>query len=246
MRASQIRASWLAVSAVLLLCGLPFAAAQVHGVPASVTSFGFGGNFSPTPGVPASVTSLGPNGFGNSPRIFGGFGSCCFNPVISGNFHPPVFHSRGFHHRHHFFGGIPVFSVPYTPVIVVQPGAEDYADYAEEEDAPGPTIFDRNGALWQRFTPRQPQPAPATASAPVATPSAQPTELERIVAQPNTVLVFKDGHQSEVQNYAIVSNTLFDVSEGRTHKIQLADLDLAATQKANDDRGVDFKVPVTQ
>jgi hypothetical protein len=57
------------------------------------------------------------------------------------------------------------------------------------------------------------------------------------------VLVFKDGHQAEVQNYAIVAGTLFDLGAGRTHKIQLADLDLPATRKVNDDRGVDFQVP---
>ena len=45
--------------------------AQIHGVPASVTSFGFGGSDNPTPGVRASVTSLGPNGYGNSRPVFG-------------------------------------------------------------------------------------------------------------------------------------------------------------------------------
>jgi hypothetical protein len=64
-----------------------------------------------------------------------------------------------------------------------------------------------------------------------------------VSAQPYTVLVFKDGHQSDVLNYAIVGDTLFDFAEGRTRKILLADLDLKATQKANDDRGVDFQIP---
>jgi hypothetical protein len=57
------------------------------------------------------------------------------------------------------------------------------------------------------------------------------------------VLVFKDGHRSEVLNYAIVGDTLFDFGDGRTRKILLADLDLSATRKANDNRGVDFQVP---
>jgi hypothetical protein len=63
------------------------------------------------------------------------------------------------------------------------------------------------------------------------------------VAQPTTVLVFKDGHRSEVVNYAIVGDTLFDFAEDRARKILLADLDLAATREANDDRGVEFKLP---
>ena len=61
--------------------------------------------------------------------------------------------------------------------------------------------------------------------------------------QPSTLLVFKDGHRSEVQNYAISGSTLFDLSGGRSHKIQLADLDIPATLKANDDQGVDFQLP---
>jgi hypothetical protein len=68
-----------------------------------------------------------------------------------------------------------------------------------------------------------------------------------VAAQPSTVLVFKDGHRSEVLNYAIVGNTLFDfdLAAGRTHKIVLADLDLPATRKANDERGVDFQIPAS-
>jgi hypothetical protein len=61
---------------------------------------------------------------------------------------------------------------------------------------------------------------------------------------PSTVLVFRDQHQQEVQNYAIVGQTLWAFAPQRTQKIPLADLDIAATQKANDDRGVDFHVPI--
>ncbi|MGA2358561.1 MAG: hypothetical protein ABSF66_06145 [Terriglobales bacterium] len=46
-------------------------------------------------------------------------------------------------------------------------------------------------------------------------------------------------------NYAIVGDTLFDFGTGRTKKILLTDLDLPATRKANDDRGVDFQVPAS-
>src|SRR5258706_1473011 len=47
--------------------------AQIHGVPASVTSFGFGGSGNSTPRVPDSVTSLGPNGYGDSLPAFRNF-----------------------------------------------------------------------------------------------------------------------------------------------------------------------------
>src|ERR1700681_2152369 len=58
------------------------AQAQINGVPASVTSFGFGGSNNPNPGVRASVTSLGPNGYGNSRPAFG---NCCANFFFPSN-----------------------------------------------------------------------------------------------------------------------------------------------------------------
>jgi hypothetical protein len=59
---------------------------------------------------------------------------------------------------------------------------------------------------------------------------------------PATVLVFRDQHQQEVRNYAIVGQTLWSFGP-RTQKIPLADLDLIATTKANDDCGLTFRVP---
>jgi hypothetical protein len=46
-----------------------------------------------------------------------------------------------------------------------------------------------------------------------------------------------------VNNYAIVSQTLYDLTPGHPRKIALADLDLPATEKQNDDRGVTFQLP---
>jgi hypothetical protein len=40
-----------------------------------------------------------------------------------------------------------------------------------------------------------------------------------------------------------VGSNLFDLTPGHRLKIALSDLDLPATQKANDDQGVDFKLP---
>jgi len=61
---------------------------------------------------------------------------------------------------------------------------------------------------------------------------------------PATLLVFRDQHKEEVSNYAIVGQTLWSFSGQRTKKIPLADLDIVATEKANDDRGVTFRAPV--
>ena len=60
-----------------------------------------------------------------------------------------------------------------------------------------------------------------------------------------TVLVFRDQHREEVQNYAIVGQTLWTFAPQHTQKIPLSDLDIPATEKANDERGVSFHVPGT-
>ena len=57
------------------------------------------------------------------------------------------------------------------------------------------------------------------------------------------MLVFKDGHTLEVKNYAIQGDLLYDLTPGHPRKITLADLDMSATQKQNDDRGIDFQLP---
>lgn len=76
-----------------------------------------------------------------------------------------------------------------------------------------------------------------------APPRPAPEEKQGTPVVPATVLVFRDEHQQEIQNYAIVGQTLWNFSPGRTQKIPLASLDLPATEKANDDRGVTFRVP---
>ena len=58
-----------------------------------------------------------------------------------------------------------------------------------------------------------------------------------------TELVFRDKHTEEVQNYAIVGQTLWILSAQRARKIPLTELDIPATKKVNDDRGVEFQYP---
>jgi hypothetical protein len=68
-------------------------------------------------------------------------------------------------------------------------------------------------------------------------------EAQGAPIMPATVLVFRDQHRQEVQNYAIVGQTLWNFAPQHTQKIPLADLDLAATAKANDENGVTFRAP---
>jgi hypothetical protein len=74
--------------------------------------------------------------------------------------------------------------------------------------------------------------APAPAAAPVKEDNG-----------PATVFIFKDGHQIETRNFAIMGETLYDFSGTVLKKVQLTDLDKNATVKANDDRGITVKLP---
>ena len=58
-----------------------------------------------------------------------------------------------------------------------------------------------------------------------------------------TVLVFRDKDTQEVENYAIVGETLWIFDEQRATKAPLSSLDVDATTKLNEQRGVEFSMP---
>jgi hypothetical protein len=72
--------------------------------------------------------------------------------------------------------------------------------------------------------------------------SAQSASNER--PQPATTLIFKDGRRMDVHNYVIAKGTLTVLDGGTRQRIALSQIDIPATQKANEDRGVTFKAPV--
>ncbi len=64
------------------------------------------------------------------------------------------------------------------------------------------------------------------------------------------MLVFRDGHQEELSNYTIINGTLYTKSDywstGSWNKqIQLASLDIPATVKLNQERGLRFGLPAS-
>lgn len=207
--------------------------AQVNGVPPSVTSLGFGGRF--INGAPASTITLGPLGYGyRDSGNWSVFGNCCANFFLPANPAPSLFSG---HHRSHKkkvdASLVGVIEPVYVPYAVTDAEGDD--DDSGKDLAAGPPA---STPMTRGSVDRDSGGKAATAVA------EDPNEEPAAVAiQPPTVLVFKDGHQFDVLNYAIVGDTLFDFADGRTRKILLADLDLPATHKVNDDRGVDFQIP---
>ena len=199
--------------------------AQINAPPTSVTSPGFGGRA--INGTPPSVTSLGPRGFAPNAGV-------PFRPTFNG--------PHNGHHRRNRDGAT---FVPYLYAYPV-PYAVDSNDYTDVPEAPeddpnyqgGPTVFDRRGSGARSYVPPV-EDAPAAhadvESDPIAS-DAQP-------APPPTVLVFKDGHQLDVSNYAIVGNTLFDLTPGHPRRVALADLNLDSTRQQNEANGIIFQLP---
>ena len=204
------------------------AVAQINATPPSVTSTGFGGRA--INGTPPSVTSLGPHGY--TPG---------FNPAFPNSRSTFGMSSGPGHHTHHRprfpQGDLVYYATPYYGYYDNGTDPQNYAQNyaAEDEYNGGPTVLDRRGPGYIPPVYDPEQPSDSTAAATPAEAASEPSTP--------TVLIFKDGHQLEVENYAIVGTTLYDLTEGHRRKVALADLDLTATSQQNDDRGIDFHLP---
>lgn len=214
-------------------------------------------------GPPASVTSIQPAAPGAAkatagPTVTSGSFSPTFVPGVRARHHNGR-HSSGSGSGRGRFGTqfapdwafSPGFIAVPVPVPVdadgnpIQPGdPETMAQQQAEDEAPAYTVFEhrnRNAFPMNDYSEMRSsvmRPRAIEPSTEATTPS--------VPEQPATVLVFRDGHQLEITNYAIQSGTIFNMSDNGPRKIALADLDVDKTVKANDERGVDFTVPTAR
>ena len=177
---------------------------------------------------PTGVTPLGPLGGAPNSR---------------GVFLAPNMPRNGEHRHHHphdaaLAPGL-VYPVPYAVDAGATKDNEDPNENEDDEHLGGPTIFDRRGSGANSYVPPVKDLSP-----PPARQGDDAAETPQPPPQP-TVLVFKDGRNLEVGNYAILGQAIFDLTPGHARKIALADLDLEATRQQNDDRGVTFQLPAS-
>ena len=209
------------------------AQAQINGVPSSVTSQGFGGRA--INGTRPSVTSLGPRGITPNQQVTFSTNGVNFNRNRNDR------DRDGHHHHHHFVQYVPPYvyaPFPYAIDIGAMEDDNSSDDQADTYDG-GPTIFDRRGQGADSYIP----PVKDVRPRPAAQNDDEKADADPPQPQEPTTLVFKDGRKMEVGNYAIVGATLFDLTPGHPRKVAVADLDLDATQKQHDDRGVVFRLP---
>jgi hypothetical protein len=232
---------WLAVAAL----GALFAASPLWG---QRRGGGFGGH--------AGFASRGPGGGNMRGPAMGGFHRSGFPNGTRPGFRPgfgrgPFFGNRfgnRFHHHHYPYWGYG-YGYPWGwgwgyPWDYGDLGWYDNSSYAQQyypQDDYSNQYYGQNNQVQEQQAEidrlndqverlREERDRQRQAAAPEAKP--QPTEL-----------VFRDKRTEEIQNYAISGQTLWVLTEQRARKIPLSEIDLAATRKVNEDRGVDFEIP---
>src|SRR5581483_2875283 len=225
--------------------------AQMRGSPSGRPSFAPRGS------------AFGGHGFGSShfgPRFGGGFGHFRggFSPRFGNGFRGGFggFHSH-FHSGFRFYGGFgypfprfyagfgypwygayayPVYSYPVysypTYSYPVAPYSDRYdsdLDYSYQQK--------RNMEELDRLEDRVRRLEEQRASANVPRPPQYEAETK---SSSPIVLIFRDQHTLEAENYAIVGQTIWLFNEQRAKRVPISEIDIAATERANLERGIDL------
>ena len=145
----------------------------------------------------------------------GGFYNAFYNPYY---WQPPLYPASA------FFAGS--YAGPYADPYYAAPSqAHSDVDLAYEVGR----LTSEIEQLRREQIHAAPQPPP-----PPEPPPAPPRAAEKPAAP--ITLVFRDGRQLSIQNYAIVRETLLPLGGGAPARIPLTDLDIEATQRANPGR----------
>jgi hypothetical protein len=157
-------------------------------------------------------------------RSTGYFGDNGFGPYFYSDFDP----------------GVGLNDAPAPQYIVQQAPPAPVQHHSE------PMLLELQDDHWARITNGGSQ-AGAQLSEP--TPSGAKTHrTSESESLPPATLVFRDGHQEQIGKYMIVGSTIFTrtdfwTSGSWTRKVEVAELDIPATLKLNQQRGAKFSLP---
>ena len=239
------------------------------GVPGSATSFtafnpppsmGFTA-FNPPPSMGFTAFNPPPSYGTNSASFRGNSGVSVSVDINAGWGRGGRHHSRGYGYGYGYGYAPIVYPYPVYVPVETEP-AQPVAD------VPSGNALDRE--MWSRAAERDPNLTAGSASSSAASndlrsndprygthyldsrEAAGAASNQKADSAPapkedngqSIVLILRDGTRVELGNYAIVGQNIFDLGSAPHHKkIPLAGVDLAATQKANDALGLDFKLP---
>ena len=155
-------------------------------------------------------------------------------------------------HRHPL-GRSPFFYGYGAPYFYTDYYGPDDLEYARSEPSPEPApsarpnpqplpepvLLELHGSQWVKVT------SFGETSQQAMNPSSQSASAKPMAA---AVLVYRDGHSEEISSYSIIDRVMYTKSDyyssgSWTRSIQIADLDLPATLKQNQQRGVKFDLP---
>ena len=156
------------------------------------------------------------------------------NACFTNPFFDPFF-CRHFFFRNPIFFNQVVLPYPiYYPIYADQPYAADQQAYVAEQGRENELVQKIDRLRDEVESLREKQASAAKPAEPEAQRQPPPEN------QPTKILAFRDGHRSEIKNYALVGKTLWILTEQRAEKIPVSDLDIEATKRLNDDRGLTF------
>ncbi len=181
-------------------------------------------------------------------RHFGGPAGSHFSPGFGNRFGRP-FDGR-FHHHHHFFRGGIGFGWGFPVWGYYDPFFADYSfdqsDYYAAASRYQTGMYDQQAAIEQRLDrveDRINRLLDRLQASPPAPPQAQYAPPDKSQSSPAATLVFRDGHAEQIDNYAVVGQTLWIFNEQRARKVPLAQINVEATEQANQQRGIDLHLP---
>lgn len=182
-------------------------------------------------------------GFARASSVHPGFAPAGRNAI--GWARASRFHARGYGRSASFFGDWPYDGeypdYDYGPDYESAPPPplpEPAPQVKEQSPPPSPALLELQGNQWVKVN---------NFTMPANSGGAQ-TQLALAKEMPPAVIVFRDGRTEELTNYTIIDGAIhtradYWTSGAWTRTIQIADLDIPATLKQNQDRGVNFELP---
>jgi len=154
-------------------------------------------------------------------------------------------------HRHPFgrspffflYGAPYFYSDDYEPYDLQyaksEPAPQPVSSEANPGPLPEPVLLELHGSQWVKVTNF------GETSQQALNPSSQSASAKPM---PAAVLVYRDGHSEEISSYSIIDRVMYTKADyyssgSWTRTIQIADLDIPATLKQNQQRGVKFDLP---